>query len=99
LRWRREQRCSDLSPESLHQLFKQRYQLHGLISEQGQKLFPRRGIGATGAFAQMGIPTDEEIKEHLAVDSQVLKLPEAVSPSQIFDFSLQREVNRELGIR
>jgi hypothetical protein len=69
------------------------------ISEQGQKLFSRRGIGATGAFAQMGIPTDEEIKEHLAVDSQVLKLPEAVSPSQIFDFSLQREVNRKLGIK
>jgi hypothetical protein len=50
------------SPESLHQLFKQRYQLHGLISEQGQKLFPLREIGATGAFAQMGIPTDEESK-------------------------------------
>ena len=47
----------------------------------------------------MGIPTDEEIKEHLAVDSQVLKLPEAVSPSQIFDFGLQREVNRKLGIK
>lgn len=47
----------------------------------------------------MGIPTDEEIKEHLAVDSQILKLPEAVPPSQIFDFSLQREVNRELGIK
>lgn len=47
----------------------------------------------------MGIPTDEEIKEHLAVDSQLLKPPEAVSPSQIFDFSLQREVNRKLGIK
>jgi ABC-type nitrate/sulfonate/bicarbonate transport system substrate-binding protein len=51
------------------------------------------------AFAQTGIPTDEEIKEHLAVDAQVLKLPEAVPPSQIFDFSLQREVNRELGLK
>ena len=51
------------------------------------------------AFAQTGIPTDEEIKEHLAVDAQLLKLPEAVPPSQIFDFSLQREVNRELGIK
>jgi hypothetical protein len=51
------------------------------------------------AFAQTGIPIDEEIKEHLAVDAQVLKLPEAVPPSQIFDFSLQREVNRELGLK
>ena len=47
----------------------------------------------------MGIPTDEEIEVHLAVDWQVLKLPAAVSPSQIFDFSLQREVNRKLGIK
>ena len=43
--------------------------------------------------------TDEEIKEHLAADTQTLKLPEPVHPSKIFDFSLQIEINRELGIR
>jgi len=51
------------------------------------------------AFTRTGIPDDEEIKEHLAVDAQILKLPEPVNPSKIFDFSLQREVNRELAIK
>jgi NitT/TauT family transport system substrate-binding protein len=51
------------------------------------------------AFTRTGIPTDEEIKEHLTADAQILKLPEPVNPSRIFDFSLQREVNRELGIK
>lgn len=51
------------------------------------------------AFTVAGIPTDEEIKEYLALDAQILKLPEPVSPSRVFDFSRQREVNRELGIK
>jgi NitT/TauT family transport system substrate-binding protein len=51
------------------------------------------------AFTQSGIPTDNEIKEFLAEEAQALKLPESVAPSRIFDFSLQRAVNRELGIR
>jgi NitT/TauT family transport system substrate-binding protein len=51
------------------------------------------------AFTRTGIPTDEEIKEHLAADAQILKLPEPVPPAKIFDFSLQREVLRELGIK
>ena len=51
------------------------------------------------AFTSSGIPTDDEIKEHLALDAQILKLPEPVAPARIFDFSLQREVNKELGIR
>lgn len=51
------------------------------------------------AFTRTGIPTDEEVKEHLAADAQVLKLPEPVNPSKILDFTLQREVNRELGIK
>jgi hypothetical protein len=51
------------------------------------------------AFTRTGIPTDAEIKEHLANDAQALKLPEPVNPSKIFDFSLQREVNRELGVK
>ena len=51
------------------------------------------------AFTRTGIPTDEEIEEHLAADAQVLKLPDPVNPSKILDFTLQREVNRELGIK
>ena len=51
------------------------------------------------AFTTNGIPTDDEIKEHLALDAQILKLPEPIAPSKVFDFALQREVNKELGIR
>ena len=51
------------------------------------------------AFTGNGIPTDDEIKEHLATDAQILKLPRPVSPSEVFDFSMQREVIRELGIK
>jgi ABC-type nitrate/sulfonate/bicarbonate transport system substrate-binding protein len=51
------------------------------------------------AFTGSGIPSDEEIKEYLALDAQILKLPEPLAPSQVFDFALQREVNRELGIK
>ena len=51
------------------------------------------------AFTRTGIPMDDEIKEHLAAEAQVLKLPEPVQAAKIFDFSLQRDVLRELGIR
>jgi NitT/TauT family transport system substrate-binding protein len=51
------------------------------------------------AFTSGGIPSDEEIKEHLASDAQILRLPEPINPAKVFDFSFQREVNRELGIK
>ena len=51
------------------------------------------------AFTGSGIPSDEEIKEYLALDAQILKLSEPLAPSQVFDFALRREVNRELGIK
>src|SRR6266536_157512 len=51
------------------------------------------------AFTGNGIPTDDEIKEHLVTDAQILKLSKPVSASEIFDFNLQREVTRELGIK
>ncbi len=51
------------------------------------------------AFTRSGIPTDEEIKEYLALDAQIIGLPQPVPPSSVFDFSLQREVNKELGIK
>jgi ABC-type nitrate/sulfonate/bicarbonate transport system substrate-binding protein len=51
------------------------------------------------AFTPMGIPTDDEIKEFLAEEAATLKLTEPVAPNRIFDFSLQRAVNKELGIK
>ena len=33
------------------------------------------------------------------MDAQILKLSELMNPSKIFDFILQREVNRPLGIK
>lgn len=51
------------------------------------------------AFTTTGIPTDDEIKEFLAEEAQVLNISETVPPSRIFDFTLQRAVNRELGVK
>ena len=51
------------------------------------------------AFTVTGIPTDDEIKEYLALDAQILKLPAPVAPASVFDFTIQREVNKELGVR
>jgi NitT/TauT family transport system substrate-binding protein len=51
------------------------------------------------AFTGTGIPTDDEVKEYLALDAQILGLAQPAAPSSIFDFSLQREINKELGIR
>ena len=51
------------------------------------------------AFTANGIPTDDEIKEHLILDAQILKLSEPIAAAKVFDFALQREVNKELGIR
>lgn len=51
------------------------------------------------AFTPTGIPSDEEIKDFLAEEAQFLKLNETVAPNKIFDFSLQRQVNKELGIK
>lgn len=51
------------------------------------------------AFTTNGIPADEEIKEYLKADAQILGLPAPVAPARVFDFSLQREINRELGVK
>ena len=52
-----------------------------------------------GAFTTDGIPSDKEIREYLEMDAQILGLPAPVPASKIFDFSLQREVNKELGVK
>jgi NitT/TauT family transport system substrate-binding protein len=54
---------------------------------------------ARPAFTTDGIATDKEIADYLQADAELLKLPEPVAPAKIYDFSLQREVNQELGIQ
>jgi ABC-type nitrate/sulfonate/bicarbonate transport system substrate-binding protein len=51
------------------------------------------------AFTGNGIPTEEEMKEYLALDAQILGLAQPVPLSSVFDFTLQREVNQELGVK
>jgi NitT/TauT family transport system substrate-binding protein len=51
------------------------------------------------AFTSNGIPTDDEIREYLKMDAQLIGLPAPTPAEKIFDFSLQREVNKELGIK
>ncbi len=50
------------------------------------------------AFTSNGILTDREVEELLQEDARILGLPQPVSASKVFDFSVQREVNQELGI-
>ena len=52
-----------------------------------------------GAFTTDGIPSDAELSEYLKEDAQILGLPAAVPTAKVFDFTLQREVNRELGAK
>jgi NitT/TauT family transport system substrate-binding protein len=51
------------------------------------------------AFTTNGIPGDEEIRDYLKMDAQILGLPAPVPAQKVFDFSLQREVNQELGLK
>ena len=54
---------------------------------------------ARPAFTTNSLATDKEIEDFLRADVEVLKLKEPVPAAKIFDFSLQKEVNQELGIR
>jgi ABC-type nitrate/sulfonate/bicarbonate transport system substrate-binding protein len=54
---------------------------------------------ARPAFTANGLPTDKEVEDFLRADAEVLKLREPVPAAKIFDFSLQKEVNQELGIK
>ena len=51
------------------------------------------------AFTQNGMVTEKEALDHLKSDAERQKLKEPVPFSQVFDFSIQREVNREMGIQ
>jgi NitT/TauT family transport system substrate-binding protein len=54
---------------------------------------------ARPAFTTNGIPSDKEVEEFLRADAELLKLREPVPAGKIYDFSLQREINQELGIK
>jgi NitT/TauT family transport system substrate-binding protein len=51
------------------------------------------------AFTRDSIPTEKEVDDNLKADAQFLRLKEQVKSSAVFDFSLQREVNKELAIK
>ena len=54
---------------------------------------------ARPAFTMNGLATDKEVEDFLRADAEVLKLKEPVPAARIFDFSLQKDVNQELGIK
>ena len=54
---------------------------------------------ARPAFTTNGLPTDKEVEDFLRADAEVLKLKEPVPAAKIFDFSMQKEINQELGIK
>ena len=51
------------------------------------------------AFTRNAIPTEKELEEHLKSDMQFLNLKTPIKSAAVFDFSMQREVNGELGIK
>jgi NitT/TauT family transport system substrate-binding protein len=54
---------------------------------------------ARPAFTTNSLATDKEVEDFLRHDAEILKLKEPVPAAKIFDYSLQREVNQELGIK
>jgi len=54
---------------------------------------------ARPAFTTNGLATDKEVEDFLRADAEVLKLREPVAAAKVFDFSIQKEVNQELGIK
>ena len=51
------------------------------------------------AFTQNGLVSEKDAQEYLKSDAERQKLKDALPVSKVFDFSLQQDVNRELGIR
>ena len=49
------------------------------------------------AFTGTGIPSEEEIKEYLALDAQILGLAQPVAPSSVFDFTCSAKLTKNWG--
>src|SRR5215468_5468711 len=50
-------------------------------------------------FTRNGMVSEKDAREYLKGDAERQKLKEPLPVSRLFDFSLQEEINRELGIR
>ena len=50
-------------------------------------------------FTADGILTDTDVETLLKQDAKTLGFAQPVPASKVFDFTLQKEVNKELGIR
>lgn len=51
------------------------------------------------AFSMTGIVSPRQIEDFLKMDAEIAKIPDPLRATSVFDFSLQREVNSELGIK
>ena len=51
------------------------------------------------AFTGNGIPTDDEVRDYLEQDAKIIGLAQPMPAASVFDFRLQREVIKELGIK
>jgi NitT/TauT family transport system substrate-binding protein len=51
------------------------------------------------AFSPTEIVSEKQIEEFLKIDGGIMKIAEPLRAMAAFDFSLQREVNKELGIK
>ena len=51
------------------------------------------------SFTAEGVLTDQEMRDFLKADAQILGFSRPVEPAKVFDFSLQRAVNQELKNR
>jgi NitT/TauT family transport system substrate-binding protein len=50
-------------------------------------------------FTSNGVLTDRDVEMLLKQDAKTLGLAQPVSAAKVFDFSIQREINKELGIK
>jgi ABC-type nitrate/sulfonate/bicarbonate transport system substrate-binding protein len=51
------------------------------------------------AFSPTGIVSDKQIEEFLKIDGGIMKVADPLHAMAAFDFTMQREVNQELGIK
>ena len=70
--------------------------MKGLHFEEPQANIPQM---KAAIFTTDGIPTDSELTEYLKQDAQILSLPTPVPVTKVFDFTMQRDVNRQLGAK